>query len=321
MRIMRPVIFALLLLPLMFFAVESMAQEYPQKPVKIIVHLPAGGSTDVIARLYGARLSTGLGKQFYIENRPGGGGTVAAREIAKSPRDGYSLGVCTAATNGIVVGMYDNVGYHPVRDFTFIGMMGGVPMVIAVRPDQGIASLQDLIKKSRQQSMNVALPNTMAMLVRDLIVKQEGAGLNSVPYKGAAAAINDVLGGHLSVIVDTPITIQPQVAAGKLLALGITTRNQTPLMAGVKTVAEQGFPGFEVTGWFSLCAPEGIPAGIVRQLNAELQKIHADPEFQKSLLGQGFDVVPVGDSALLPEFVRAESERWVKVVKDNNIRP
>ncbi len=317
---MRCIFKALISLHLFAFACASLAQDYPKRPVKIIIHQTAGSSTDVVTRLFASRLGALLGGSFVVESHAGAGGTLAARETAKAPPDGYTLMNCTAATQGASVAMYDNPGYDPAADFSYIGMMGGVPMVIAVRPDLGVQSLQELVERSKKQPVNVALTSAFSVLVRDLIVNQAGAALTSVNYKGSAAGMNDLLGGHVQAIVDTPITIKPQADVGKLVPIGISTAQRTPLMPGLKTITEQGFPGFDVTGWFLLCGPKGIPPAIVNQLNAALQKIAADPQIQKDLLGRGFDVLPVGDPAQLQDFVRREHSRWVKVVKDNNMR-
>lgn len=318
---MKLPIVAVLQLCVLCLGGTAFAQQYPQKAVKVVVVNPPGQGTDIITRMYTAKLSAALGQSFFVENRPGAGGTIGAREAARAAPDGYTLLVGTAATHGISVAVYDNPGYHPEHDFVPIGMLGRVAMAIAARSSLGIRSLPELITRSKKESINIALPSPMATLVRDQLVKREGAGLNSVPYKGSAAAVNDVLGGHIGVLVDTSSAINPHVASGSFVPLAITTPEQSRLMPGVKTVAEQGLPGFQVTGWFLLFAPKGTPAPVVRLINAEMQKIHSDPEFQKQLLSRGFDVTPVGDPAKLVEFVRSEHENWVRIARESNMKP
>lgn len=293
----------------------SKAQSWPLKPVRVVVTNPAGQSTDVIARMFAERLSGALGQTFFIDNRPGAGGTIGTAAVAKSAPDGYTLMVGTAATHGISLAMFDNPGYHPERDFIPIGLLGRVPMIVAAPPSLGVKSIGELIAKSRTGELAVALPSPMATLVADLIRQRERAHLKDVTYKGSPMALNDVLGGHIPVLIDTSTVIAPQVAAGKLVALGITTPTQSPLMPGLKTVAEQGLPGFEVTGWFMLFAPAATAPAIVSQLNAEMRKIQAEPEMQKLMTSRGFDVAPVGQLAELTAFVKTEHARWVQVIR------
>ena len=306
---------SLLCLTALFFTANIHAQQYPQKAVRVIVTNPAGQSTDVIARIFAARLSTALGQSFFIDNRPGAGGIIGTAATAKSPADGYTLMVGTAATHGMSLALYDNPGYDPVRDFAPIGLLGRVPMVIAVTPGSGITSVRDLVARSKAGELNVALPSPMATLVMDLIKQRDKANLKNVPYKGSPQAMADILGGHVQILIDTSTVIAPQVAAGKLIPLGITTPQQSALMPGLKTVAEQGLPGFEVTGWFMMFAPKGTPQPILAAINAEMRKIQTDPEIQKQLVANGFDLAPVGELGPLNDFVKVESERWIAAIK------
>lgn len=313
--------FWLLLLQAFFLTGQGFAQTYPQKPVKVVVVNPAGQGTDVIARMYMAALTTRLGQSFFVENKPGAGGTLGSREVARATPDGYTLLIGTAATHGISLALYDNPGYDPEKDFIPIGMLGRTSMAIAARAGSGILTLADLLAQSKKAPVDMALPSPMASLVRDLLVKRDsGANIVSVPYKGSSGAVNDVLGGHVQVLVDTSAAIRPHVISGKFIPLAITTLDESQLMPGVKTVSEQGLPGFEVSGWFMLFAPKGTPASIITTLNAEMTKIQADPEFQKQLLSRGFDLAPVGQIATLPEFVRVEHERWVRMAKESNMK-
>jgi len=311
---------AALLLPAVILAGPAMGQQYPQKPVRVVVTNPAGQGTDIIARQYMVALSARLGQSFFVDNKPGAGGTVGTREVARAAPDGYTLLVGTAATHGISLALYENPGYDPEKDFIPIGMLGRTSMAIAARVGSGIQSLGDLIAQSKKGKVDIALPSPMATLVRDLLVKREGGQLADIPYKGSPMAINDVLGGHVNVLVDTSSAIQPHVASGKFVPLAITTLDRSRIMPGVKTVAEQGLPGFEISGWFLLFAPKGTPSTIIDTLNTEMQKIHADPEFQNQLIGRGFDIAPVGEVAKLPEFIRVEHERWVRMAKDSNMK-
>ena len=296
------------------------AQQYPQRQVRIIVTNPPGQSSDTLVRLYGQRLSAALGQSFFIDNRPGAGGNIGSAAAAKSAPDGYTLLLGTAATFGMNSAMYDNIGYNPENDFVPIGLLGRVAMVVAATPQSGLKSIQDLVNRARTQDLDVGLPSTMATVVADVIRTREKLRLKNVPYKGSAQSTADALGGHIPLVVDTAVVVGPQAALGKLIPLGITTAQQSPLMPGVRTVAEQGLPGFEITGWFMLFAPAGTPAPVVNLLNGELKKVAADPEIQKQLVAAGFGPTPVGDVATLPDFIRAEHGKWVTFIKASGIK-
>lgn len=291
------------------------AQQYPQRQVRIIVTNPPGQSSDTLMRLYAQRLTTALGQTFFIDNRPGAGGNIGTAAAAKAAPDGYTLSLGTAATHGMNLALYSNPGYDPEKDFVPIGLLGRVAMVVAATPQSGIRSIQELIARSTAAEIDIGLPSTMATVVADLIKQRGNARLKNVPYKGSTQSIADAVGGHIPVVVDTSVVIAPQAAQGKLVPLGITTAQQSPLMPGLRTVAEQGLPGFEVTGWFMVFAPTGTPQSILGVLNAELKKIAADPEIQKQLVSNGFNPTPVGDLATLPDFVRAEHQKWVTFIR------
>jgi tripartite-type tricarboxylate transporter receptor subunit TctC len=296
-------------------AAQAQAQTYPQRQVRIIVTNPPGQSSDTITRLFAQRLTASLGQSFFIENRPGAGGNIGSAVAAKAAPDGYSLLLGTAATFGMNMAMYDNVGYDPERDFVPIGLLGRVAMVVAATPQSGIRSMPELVARAKAEDLGIGLPSTMATVVADLIRNQGNLRLKNVPYKGSAQSTADALGGHIPLVVDTSVVIAPQAALGKLVPLGITTAQQSPLMPGLKTVAEQGMPGFEVTGWFMLFAPAGTPAHIIQTLNKGLKTIAADPEIQKQLVSNGFGPTPVGDVEALPGFVATERTRWVSFIK------
>jgi tripartite-type tricarboxylate transporter receptor subunit TctC len=300
---------------LLVLASGALAQTYPQKPVRIVVGNPAGQATDGLARLYAAQLGTLLGQSFIVENKPGAGATIAAAYVAKAAPDGYTLLVGTSATHGISYATFENPGYHPIRDFVPVGVLGRTPMVIAAPVSPGVKSLRDLIAQSNRSGMSVAVPSPMASYVLDSISRQEKTGFRNVPYTGSPTALNDILGGHVQALVDTPAVVGPQVANGKLVALGVTSTSESALMPGVKTVAEQGFPGFEVTGWLILTAPKDTPPAVVAKLNEALKKIHASPDFHKQVNAKGFDVAPVGEVPQLIEYVKSEVDRWVRATK------
>ena len=297
------------------------AQNYPSKPVRIIVPYAAGQGTDAIARYFGAQLNKTLGQAFIIDNRAGAGGNIGAGIAAHSDPDGYTLVMGTNATHSMNKYLYQSIGYDPVKDFAPIILVGQLPMVIAASPAFAPNSLTELIAaaKNKPDKLDVALPSNSSKVVFELLKIRADAPLFSVPYKSSASALTDVIGGQVPLLIDTVTATRTQVASGKLKALAITTRSTSALMPGVKSVMEQGVPDFEMTAWNALYAPKGTPQAIVNLLNAEIIKILALPETQRFLLDLGFE--PGGGSPkYLEVFSQADREKWEKVIKATGLR-
>ncbi|MEO7404287.1 MAG: tripartite tricarboxylate transporter substrate binding protein [Burkholderiales bacterium] len=302
------------------FAASASAQSYPTKPVRIIVAYPAGQGTDIATRHLGEQLAKSLGQNFFVENRPGAGGNVGTEVTAKAAPDGYTLTMGTNASHAANEFMYPSIGFDPERDFEPVILVGMLPMVVSVSASSAETTLRGLIAaaKAKPDAINVALPSTTARVVYEML-RQGGAPLFAVPYRGSAAALTDVLGGQVQVLIDTVTATRPQAAAGKLRALAITTAKPSELMPGVPSVAEQGIAGFEVTAWNALFAPRGTPAAIVSLLNAEMGKALAQPETRQRLLQIGFE--PVGGTpAQLAEFVKLERQKWGQIIRSAQIK-
>jgi tripartite-type tricarboxylate transporter receptor subunit TctC len=294
----------------------AQAQTWPTKPVKIIVPYQAGQGTDVGARLFAEQLTKALGQQVYVDNKPGAGGNIGTADAARSPNDGYTLLMGTVATQTMNEFLYPSVGYDSQKDFEPIALVGMLPMVISANPSFAANSVAELVAaaKAKPDKIDIALPSTTARLVFELLKDRSGAPLFGVPYKGSATAMQEVTGGQLPVIIDTATATRGQVAGGKLKPLGITTLRSSVLMPGVKSVAEQGFPGFEVTAWNALYAPKGTPKAVVERINAEVAKILAQPETRQRLLQIGFE--PAGGTAdELAAFEKREREKWEPLIK------
>jgi tripartite-type tricarboxylate transporter receptor subunit TctC len=294
----------------------AQAQTWPTKPVKIIVPYQAGQGTDVGARLFAEQLTKALGQQVYVDNKPGAGGNIGTADAARSPNDGYTLLMGTVATQTMNEFLYPSVGYDSQKDFEPIALVGMLPMVISANPSFAANSVAELVAaaKAKPDKIDIALPSTTARLVFELLKDRSGAPLFGVPYKGSATAMQEVTGGQLPVIIDTATATRGQVAGGKLKPLGITTLRSSELMPGVKSVAEQGFPGFEVTAWNALYAPKGTPKAVVERINAEVAKILAQPETRQRLLQIGFE--PAGGTAdELAAFEKREREKWEPLIK------
>ncbi len=311
----------LLLTALLAVCGSAFAQPYPSKPVKIIVAYQAGQGTDVATRHFADQLSRALGQNFFVENRPGAGGNIGTEAAAKSPPDGYTLIMGTVATHTMNQHMYASLGYDPEKDFEPVILTGMLPMVISANPAFPANSIADLIAaaKAAPNTVNVALPSTTARIVYELFRQRSGAPVFGVAYKGSATSMTEVMGGQVPLTIDTVTATRPLAASGKLKPLAITTLKSSELLPGVKSVAEQGLPGFEVTAWNALYAPRGTPKAIVDQLNAEMAKILAQPETRARLLALGFEPAS-GSPQQLAEFGRSEREKWGVLIKAAGIR-
>jgi tripartite-type tricarboxylate transporter receptor subunit TctC len=300
----------------LLFGAPAIAQTYPTKTVKIIVPYQAGQGTDVAARYFAEQLSKSLGQTFYVDNKPGAGGNIGAEATAHSAPDGYTLMMGTNATQTMNEFLYASVGYDSAKDFAPIILVGMLPMVISANPSFPANSISELIAaaKARPDKIDMALPSTTARIVFELLKERTGAPLFGVPYKGSATAMTEVTGGQVQTIIDTVTATRGHVTAGKLKALGITTLKSSELLPGVKSVAEQGVPGFEMTAWNAFYAPAGTPKPIIDLLNAEVTKILAQPDTQQRLLQLGFE--PAGGTpGSLAKLEVQERAKWAPLIK------
>jgi tripartite-type tricarboxylate transporter receptor subunit TctC len=298
------------------WSAASRAESWPAKPVKIIVPYQAGQGTDVAARYFAEQLGKALGQTFYVDNKPGAGGNIGTEAAAHSPPDGYTLLMGTNATQTMNEFLYPSLGYAPDKDFAPIMLVGRLAMVIAANPSLAANSVAELVAgaKATPDKINVALPSNTARLVFELLKEKTGAPLFGVPYKGSGTAMTEVMGGQVQAIIDTVTALRGHVASGKLKALGITTLKPTELMPGVKPVAEQDVPGFEMVAWTAIYAPRGTPQPVVDQLNGELAKILAKAETRQQLMQLGLE--PAGGTpAALAAFETSERAKWAPVIK------
>ena len=302
-------------------ATAAAAQGYPTKPVRIVVAYQAGQGTDVATRHFAEQLTKALGQSFYVENRPGAGGNLGTEAAARSTPDGYTLTMGTNATHGTNQFLYSTLPFDAEKDFEPVILIGSFPMVIAANPALPASTVPELIAmaKAKPNATDVAMPSTTARIVFELFKAQTQAPFFGVPYKGSATAMTEVIGGQLPLIIDTVTALRPQVASGKLKAIAVTSLKGTDLLPGVKPVAEQGLPGFEVIAWNALYAPKGTPKEVIQQLNAELNKILQQPETRQRLLALGFDAGG-GTPEQLAEFGRAERRKWGPLISAAGIK-
>lgn len=301
---------------------HACAQTYPDKPVRMIVAVPPGGPADTLARLVGPHLNTALGQMVVIDNRPGANGGIAYDMAAHAVPDGYTF-VLVAAGVAINPSLYPNVPYHPVRDFAPITLGVTVPNILVVHPSVAAKSVQELIsviKAKRGGFVFASAGNgTSGHLALEQFRLSTGTSFVHVPYKGGGPALQETIAGQTQALFSIALAATPQVRAGKVRALAITSAKRSPVAPELPTVAESGLPGFEVVGWFGWLAPAKTNKAVVGRLNRELVKALAIPEVKDRLSSMA--TVPVGDK---PEefarFIRSEYEKWGKVIKAANIK-
>jgi tripartite-type tricarboxylate transporter receptor subunit TctC len=296
-----------------------LGQQYPSRPVRIVVPLSPGGFADTPARLLAPRLSEQMGKQFFVENRPGAGGTIGWDFVAKQPADGYTLAI-TGATHLITAHLYKNLSYDAFKDFTHISMMASGPYVLVVNPKKTpAASVRELIAaaKAKPGAIDYASSGNGSSqhLVGALFNSMAGVQLNHVPYKGSGPAMQDLLAGEVGVSFAGVPNIIGQVKAGRLRALAVTTPKRWVELPDVPTMAEAGVPDYEATLWLSISGPAGMPAPLVQRLYAEIAKALQDRDLQSKFREAGVESDAMGGEELI-RYMRAEYEKWGKVVRE-----
>jgi tripartite-type tricarboxylate transporter receptor subunit TctC len=299
-------------------ASQAFAQAYPNRPVRVIVPLSPGGFADVPTRIMTPRLSTALGQQVIVENKPGAGGTIGTDFVAKSKPDGYTL-LASGTPHVIAPWLYKSVPYDTLKDFVPVMQFASGPYVLVVNPQLPVNSVQDLIAAAKAQPGKIDYASSgngsAQHLVAELFNSAAGVQLNHVPYKGSGPAMQDLLSGQVKVSFAGVPNVISHVKAGKLRALGVTTLTRAPDLPEVPTIAEAGVPGYEATLWLGLLAPAGTPPEIVQRIYAETAKALKDPELQPAFRAAGVEASVLGPKEF-GEFMRAEYEKWGKVVRD-----
>lgn len=297
------------------------AADYPEKTVRLIIPTAAGGSLDTLARLLGNRLEATLGQPFVVENRPGGNGNTAFEYVSKVKADGYTLLV---ASDGIAINpsLYKNVRYDPVKSFAPVSLVTTAAQVLVVKPALGVNTLKSFTElvKQRGKSISVASPGSGSAghLAGTLYQSEAGVDWTHVAYKGGGPAVADLVGGHIDGLFVTLAPAVPQIKAGALVALAVTTPKRSTALPDVPTIAEAGLPGFDVTNWQGVFAPAGTPAAVVNTLSAAIQKIVKEPAVHTRLVDLGFEPVS-GSPAELGALVQENTAKWAKVIKQSNI--
>jgi len=294
---------------------------YPDRPIRLIVPAAAGGTTDIAARLVGKRMSEMLGQPIVVDNRAGGAGIIGSQALKQAPADGYTLMMGNIGPNAINYALYRQLPYQP-QDFAPITMVVSVPNVLVVNskvPAHNVAELVALAKsKPGQLSFGSSGTGQSVHLSGELFKKRAGIDIIHVPYKGAAPAVADLVAGQVTMMVDNLPSSLPQIQAGKLRALAVTSAARVPELPDVPTMKEAGFDDFQVTAWFGLVARAGTPAAVLAQLQKAAASALADPEVKARLADLGGQ--PGGDSSEhFGRFIEQERARWARVVKDTGI--
>ena len=297
--------------------VPAQAQSYPQKSLRIVVPFPAGGTTDILARAIGQKLTEQFKQQVIIDNRPGAGANIGAEIAARSAPDGYTLfGISTI--HAINPSLYSKLAYDPIRDFAPITNVAATSQILTVHPSLPVNSVKAFIAyaKSRPGELNYSSAGNGSQphLTGELFKTMTGVNLVHVPYKGAPPAMTDVLAGQVALTFATAPSAVPHVRSGKLRALGVSTATRIKALPGVPTIAEAGVAGFEAAGWNGLVAPAGTPAAIIERLHGTLVKIIEEPAMSKYLADQGADPWTM-TPAQYGDYIKSEVVKWAKVVK------
>ena len=320
---MKKIIFVLCIAINLLFAGNLLAQDYPNKPIKVLVGYAPGGAVDLVARTLGQSLSTSMGQPIVIENKPGAGTNIAVKQLIDSPPDGYTLMV---AANALAANMslYKPQPFDIDKDITPIAMIGRVPVVIATSAESKYQKLSDLIKAARANPdfITYGTPGNGATphMAMKFFEQAAGISLKHVPYKGGSPAITDLIGSQLDLVAVNMLEVAPHVKSGKLKIVAVMSAKRSPLFPDVPTVAESGFPGFEASVWYSLIAPAKTPASIVKTLHTQVEKALQSKEMMERLGSVGGEVSP-GTTAQFTAYLNSERKRYEKLVREANIQP
>jgi tripartite-type tricarboxylate transporter receptor subunit TctC len=317
-RTRRARVAAIVASPALFMAAAvAHAQQYPAKPVRIVVGFPPGGAVDILARAVAPKLAESLGQQLIVDNRPGASSTIAADIAAKSPPDGYTL-LMVSAAHAVNPSLYRKLPYDTERDFAPISLVAATPYILVVHPSLPVHNVRDLIQLAKQHrgelsyasSGNGGLPH----LSGELLKLKAGIDMSHIPYKGSAAVTRDVLGGHVPICFNNLLSAMPHVHAGRLRALGVTSAKRLEAAPDVPTIAEAALPGYEVVGWYGMLAPAGTSKDVISRLSKETERAVRAPEVGKRLASEGVDAVGSTPEAFTA-VIRTDIGKWGEVVR------
>jgi len=299
----------------------ALGQEFPDKPIRMIIPFPPGGATDRVARTIATKLSASLGQQVIADNRPGANSRIATEIASEANPDGHTLLVC-ALTHVTNPGLFKSLPYDTVKDFTSIALLARTPLVLTVNPKVPAKSVKELIalSKSKPQGLNYASasPGTAAHLGMELFIQSAKLNATHISYKGAGPQVTALISGQVELAFLAISTAKPHVENGRLVTIAIAAQNRSKQLSSVPTLAEAGYPGMEVYAWSGLLAPAKTPATIIRRLNQDINKSLQLPEVQKLFDGDGTEATP-GTSAAMTAYIESEIRKWAKVIRDAGI--
>src|SRR5262245_31148571 len=320
---MPPFFRSAIVLALLGAVVPAAAQDYPNRPITLVVPFPPGGSTSIVARIVGEKMGELLGQQMVIDNRGGAGGTIGSRAVAKSAPDGYTLLLGYTGTLAIGPTLYPNVGYDPRKDFTPIGLIGHAPNSLVLHPSFAPRSVKELVEYAKANPGKVnygsAGVGTVSHVSGVYFATAAGIQLTHIPYKGTGPALADLLGGHIPMAFAPIPATHANVAEGSLRGLAVTSLKRSSLLPDVPTIGESGVPGFEASLYYGLVAPAGTPRPIIEKLNKALRDVLASDEVKKRLATDGTEPTPSTPEEYAAHIDRDET-KWSKVVKDSGAR-
>lgn len=303
-------------------SLPAFAQDFPKKPLRIVVPFPPGGTPDILSRIVGARLSQILGQQVIVDNRPGAGGNLAMELVARSPADGYTMVMGTIGTCSLNAFLYKSIGFNVERDFAPVMLVGSIANLLAVHPSVPATSVKELVAlaKAKNGQMTYASSGfgSSIHIAAEWFQVQAGIDLRHVPYKGSALADTALMAGETDMMFDNMPSISPHAAANKVRPLAVTGTKRSKLFPNVPTMIEAGYKDFVITPWFGLLAPIKTPPAVLAKLNASLNEALRDANVQKRFAE--IDLEPAGGSgADFARLIQAESAKWGKLIKDKNI--
>lgn len=298
----------------------AVAQDFPDRPLRLVVPFPAGGPTDIVARPLAQLMSAELGQPVIVDNRGGAGGSIAADHVAKSPPDGYTMLMGTVGTQAINATLYKNLPYDPMKDFTPLGLAASAPVALVVHADSPFKTVADLVAAAQAKPGALAFGSagsgTPGHLTGELFAKAANVKFLHVPYRGSAPAVSDLLGQQITLMFDPVQSILPHVQSGKLRALAVSSATRSSVLPNVPTVAESGYKGFEAEAWWALFAPVGMPEPVRKKLAAITDQTVKSEKFRSSLGNLGVSP-PANLPGSFQDFNRAELEKWGRAVKDS----
>jgi tripartite-type tricarboxylate transporter receptor subunit TctC len=320
MKIPPRLLRAMVILAALPLAAVQAHAAYPDKPIRLVVPYTPGGVTDLLARAVAKALSERVKQSVIVDNRAGAGGNIGAEVVAKSPADGYTLLMGSAATQAINASLYKRLPYDHIKDFAPITLVAEVPNILVVNPLIPARNVSELIAygKANPDKLSFGSSGTGGTihLSGELFKSMAGVKMLHVPYKGSAPAVSDLLAGQINLMFDS--SVAPYVKSGKLRALAVTSAKRSPVLPDVPTMAQAGLPGYEATAWFGILAPAGTPLSIVDKLNKNLVAILRDAEMRKWMQSQGADAI--GDTpSEFAAYIKTETAKWARVVKEAGV--